>query len=253
MLATLIIIVRVLLQRRRVTSQRSAWNRSRRIIIQLISLSTLYTIVWLPCVICSVITIFTPVPFISALNSSYLSYYQYLASLLCPLVCLLGLPEIRDKLRICKKVRPQIAAATQHTLHRLETHHHHQQKWTALSHLHIFPENKLSIDCVAWRVHYRISLFCCEFSCEQTDRQTLWYRKRRRKRHRMRARETHKKRIHIGHWIVTKLDWIDWYSHHPPAFGYLVLQLMSNLQQDSMFPLPSLVSLVQPDCSPSLP
>ena len=81
-----------------------------------------------PCVICSVITIFTPVPFISALNSAYLSYYQYLASLLCPLVCLLGLPELRDKLRICKKVRPQIFGATQHTLQRLETHRHHQQK-----------------------------------------------------------------------------------------------------------------------------
>lgn len=127
MLATLIIIGRVLLQKRRVTSQRSVWNRSRRIIVQLISLSTLYTVVWLPCMICFVITIFTPVPFLSALNSAYLSYYQYGSSLLCPLVCLLGLPELRNKLRICKKVRPRIPGTTQRTLQRLETRHHHQK------------------------------------------------------------------------------------------------------------------------------
>jgi hypothetical protein len=41
-LATWIIIVRVLIQKHRVTAQRTVWQRSRRIIMQLIVLSALY-------------------------------------------------------------------------------------------------------------------------------------------------------------------------------------------------------------------
>jgi hypothetical protein len=98
-LATLVIIIRVLSQKRRVATQRSIWQRSRRIIIQLVVLSVSYMIVWLPCVICFVITLFTPVPFLSALYSAYLSYYQYVSSLLCPFVCLISSPEIRQAFR----------------------------------------------------------------------------------------------------------------------------------------------------------
>ncbi len=42
---TWIIIIRVLIQRRRVTTQRTVWQRSRRMIMQMISVSVLYMIV----------------------------------------------------------------------------------------------------------------------------------------------------------------------------------------------------------------
>jgi hypothetical protein len=93
------------MQKRRAASQRSVWHRSRRIIVQLISLSTLYTLVWLPCVLCFVATIFTSRPWLSAFYGNYLSYYQYLSSLTCPFVCLLGLPEIRRTLTGAEQLR----------------------------------------------------------------------------------------------------------------------------------------------------
>lgn len=107
-LATWIIIIRVLIQKRRITTQRTVWQRSRRIIIQLISLSALYMIVWLPCVICFVITLFTPVQFLTDFYSAYLSYYQYISSLLCPFACLLGSPEIRQALKNNRLIQPSI-------------------------------------------------------------------------------------------------------------------------------------------------
>ncbi|CAF1199867.1 unnamed protein product [Adineta steineri] len=105
---TWIIIIRVLIQKQRVNSQRTVWQRSRRIIMQLIVLSALYMIVWLPCVICFVITLFTPVPFLTALYGAYLSYYQYIACLLCPFACLLGSSEIRQVMRNTRVVQPSM-------------------------------------------------------------------------------------------------------------------------------------------------
>ena len=116
-IATWIIIIRVLIQRGRINTQRTVWQRSRRIIIQLISLSALYMIVWLPCVICFVITLFTPVPFLTAFYSAYLSYYQYISSLLCPFICLLGSPEIRHALRNNRLIQPTVQGIRQTTNH----------------------------------------------------------------------------------------------------------------------------------------
>lgn len=112
LLATSIIIIRVVIQKRRAATQRTVWQRSRRIIIQLLALSALYLVVWLPCVICFVITLFTSAPFLSALYPAYLSYYQYLSSLLCPFVCLAGLPEVRLAMRSAIQWRPSKALFT---------------------------------------------------------------------------------------------------------------------------------------------
>ncbi|CAF1613897.1 unnamed protein product [Adineta ricciae] len=105
--ATLLIVIRVLIQKSRVTTQRSIWNRSRRLIVQLVALSTLYILVWLPCVICFVITLFTSSRLLSSIYSDYLSYYQYLSSLLCPFVCLAGLHKVRHALRCKNQLQPQ--------------------------------------------------------------------------------------------------------------------------------------------------
>lgn len=104
-LATWTIIIRVLIQRSYANVQRTAWQRSRRVIIQIFPLSALYTIVWMPCVICFVIPLFTPVPFLTAFYSAYLSYYQYFTCLLCPFACLLGSTDLRQHRRVQPTVR----------------------------------------------------------------------------------------------------------------------------------------------------
>ena len=104
--ATWAIIIRVIIQQRRSHAQRTVWQRSHRLIIQLVSLSALYMLVWIPCDICFVITLFTPVPFLTALYSAYLSYYQYIACLLCPFACLLGSADLRQTLRRTRTVHP---------------------------------------------------------------------------------------------------------------------------------------------------
>lgn len=108
LLVNVIIIARVLYQRARVQSQRTIWYRSRRIILQLMPLSSLFLLVWLPCVICFVIPLFTPNAFLTALYSNYLSYYQYISSLLCPFACLISLPEVHPKLQRFRRVQPRI-------------------------------------------------------------------------------------------------------------------------------------------------
>ncbi|CAF1188278.1 unnamed protein product [Rotaria sp. Silwood1] len=107
-IATCIIIIRVLFQNRRTGAQRTVWQRRRRIVMQLVALSTLYMIVWAPCVICFVITLFTPVPFLSAFYSAYLSYYQYISCLLCPFACLLGSSDIREAFKLNRFVQPSV-------------------------------------------------------------------------------------------------------------------------------------------------
>lgn len=98
-MATLVIIARVLIQRNRITSQRSVWRRTRRMILQLMPLSIVFLLAWLPSVICFVITLFQPDPVLSSFYANFLSYYQYASSLFCPFVCLLGLPEVRQKIK----------------------------------------------------------------------------------------------------------------------------------------------------------
>ena len=106
--ATWIIIIRVLIQRSHANVQRNAWQRSRRMIVQILPFSALYSIVWLPCVICFVITLFTPVPFLTAFYSAYLSYYQYISCLLCPFACLLGSADLRRPLREHRRIQPTV-------------------------------------------------------------------------------------------------------------------------------------------------
>jgi hypothetical protein len=96
--ATTILIVRVLFQKRRV-GQRGIWRRNRRMIIQLASISIMYIIVWIPSVVCSVVLLFVPNQNFFAFSTNVLSYFQYLSCLLCPFMSLIGLPEVRGSIK----------------------------------------------------------------------------------------------------------------------------------------------------------
>ena len=97
-IATTIIIVRVLLQKRRV-GQREIWRRNRKLVIQLASISIMYIVVWIPSVVCFIVPLIVPSPLSSQLTTGILNYSQYMSVLLCPFMCLIGLPEIRHSLK----------------------------------------------------------------------------------------------------------------------------------------------------------
>ncbi|CAF4270181.1 unnamed protein product, partial [Adineta steineri] len=78
--------------------QRAIWQRNRKMVIQLASLSTMYIAVWIPDIISYVIPIIVPNPLALDLASNVFCYFEYLAALLCPFVCLVGLPEVRQSI-----------------------------------------------------------------------------------------------------------------------------------------------------------
>ena len=94
----MVLIVRVLLQKRRV-GQRAIWRRNRKMVVQLASISIMYIVVWVPSVVCFVIPLIVPSPFAADLAASVLNYFQYVSNLLCPFMCLVGLPEIRGLIK----------------------------------------------------------------------------------------------------------------------------------------------------------
>ncbi|CAF3816814.1 unnamed protein product [Adineta steineri] len=67
-IATSLLIVRVLIQKRRV-NQREIWRRNRKMVVQLASISIMYMIIWIPSVICFVVPLIVPSPLSSQLLS----------------------------------------------------------------------------------------------------------------------------------------------------------------------------------------
>ncbi|CAF1506895.1 unnamed protein product [Adineta steineri] len=95
--ATMVLIIRVILQKHRV-GQRAIWQRNRKMVIQLAALSTMYIAVWIPNIISFVIPIIVPNQLALDLASNVFCYFEYFAVLLCPFVCLVGLPEVRQSI-----------------------------------------------------------------------------------------------------------------------------------------------------------
>jgi hypothetical protein len=97
-IATTVLIVRVIVQKRRV-GQREIWQRNRKMVLQLSSVSILYIIVWIPNILCYLISLLFPVPFAVELAADVLIYFPYISSLLCPFMCLVGLPEVLQSVK----------------------------------------------------------------------------------------------------------------------------------------------------------
>ncbi|CAF1316596.1 unnamed protein product [Adineta steineri] len=92
------LIISVLSQKRRI-GQREIWRRNRKMVIQLISISIIYMIIWIPNVVCHVIPLIVSsrLPYETA--TDILHYVQYIPTLLRPFMSLIGLPEIRESLK----------------------------------------------------------------------------------------------------------------------------------------------------------
>jgi len=82
-------------------------------VIQLASISIMYIIVWIPSVVCFVVPLIVPDPLALDLATAILNYVQYVSCLLCPFMCLVGLPEIRDSVKQMFKPSNHVQPLTQ--------------------------------------------------------------------------------------------------------------------------------------------
>ncbi|CAF1398210.1 unnamed protein product [Adineta steineri] len=96
--ASMLLIIRVLIQKRRI-GQREIWRRNRKMVIQLISISIIYMVIWIPNVVFHIIPLIVSSPLSSEIATGILSHVQYMPALLCPFMSLIGLPEIRKSLK----------------------------------------------------------------------------------------------------------------------------------------------------------
>ncbi len=92
------LISRVIVQKRRV-GQRAIWQRNRKMVLQLSSISIMYIIVWIPSILCYLIALIFQIAFAFDLASNVFIYFKYITSLLCPFMCLVGLPEVFQSIK----------------------------------------------------------------------------------------------------------------------------------------------------------
>ncbi|CAF3421351.1 unnamed protein product [Rotaria sp. Silwood1] len=97
-LGSILLVIRVIGKRLRIVHNFS-WRRNRRMVIQLLSISVFYIIIWVPIIVCFLMVLYAPNPIVLNLSVSYLNYYQYICMLLYPLICLTGLKEAQKPLK----------------------------------------------------------------------------------------------------------------------------------------------------------
>lgn len=94
-----LLIIRVIRQKRRM-SQKNVWKKNFGMLVQLLSVSILHTVVWMPVIIVIIIALGSNPPsdlIIQLQGSLVLINIIYLAVLGNPVVCLYAIPEIREK------------------------------------------------------------------------------------------------------------------------------------------------------------
>ncbi|CAF2021972.1 unnamed protein product [Rotaria magnacalcarata] len=97
-LANMILLLRVTHQKRAMKSA-NTWQKYRLVYVQLVSISILYFIIWIPFVIISLIRLFYDALFLQDMTMLIINYCLYICLLASPLICLLGLPTVRRNLR----------------------------------------------------------------------------------------------------------------------------------------------------------
>lgn len=93
-LANVALVARVVWQKRRL-QQPISWQKQRRMTLQLLSISWLYFVAWLPNTIIAVIQEINDSDFVAEIQANYVFDLLYLVCLLMPWVCLGMLPEFK--------------------------------------------------------------------------------------------------------------------------------------------------------------
>jgi hypothetical protein len=98
-LINVLLVVQVLVLKRRM-KQQHVWRRNKRLIIQLLCISSLYISVWIPIIVAVNLLIYQPnLTQVLALYNSYLAFSTYLVPIFCPFVSLIGVPELRKAMK----------------------------------------------------------------------------------------------------------------------------------------------------------
>ncbi|CAF1057959.1 unnamed protein product [Adineta steineri] len=94
MLANIVLIIRVIRQRLR--QQRAvSWSKQRRMTIQLISISSLYLLIWIPSIIFGLIQQISPTDEIDEIQTDYVEDLTYFICLLIPWIGIGMLPDFK--------------------------------------------------------------------------------------------------------------------------------------------------------------
>lgn len=94
-----LLIIRVIQQKRRMATK-NVWKKNLGMLVQLLSVSVLHTVVWMPVILVIIVVLAskTPSDLILQLQGSWvLINIIYLAVLGNPVVCIFAIPEIREK------------------------------------------------------------------------------------------------------------------------------------------------------------
>ncbi|UJR20156.1 hypothetical protein I4U23_023288 [Adineta vaga] len=89
----ILLILRVVYQKYRIQHGRT-WRTTRKLALQLFSISFLFLSIYLPLIIISLVRIWFDPYFLLLFGVLYMAYSVYLVPLLMPFICLISLPEI---------------------------------------------------------------------------------------------------------------------------------------------------------------
>ncbi|CAF1180572.1 unnamed protein product [Adineta steineri] len=100
-LINIILLFRVI-YRKQAMKIANTWRKNRLMYIQLVSISVLYFIIWIPFCIISLIRLFYNPFFLQDVTMLLINYCLYICPLASPLISLVGLPVVRQHLRRLK-------------------------------------------------------------------------------------------------------------------------------------------------------
>lgn len=110
---TLMLIVRMIKQKRQMRNNRVHWRRYRRMIIQLLTLVSLFLVLTLPSFVIGIVQNCCLPTFGAALQIPYFTFLIRFSTILMPFMCLSTLPEIWFKLLPCKQTQVRSVGTVQ--------------------------------------------------------------------------------------------------------------------------------------------
>ncbi|CAF3154467.1 unnamed protein product [Rotaria sp. Silwood2] len=97
-LANMILLLRFT-YKKRAMKQANTWRKYHLMYVQLVSISMLYFIIWIPFIIVSLIRLFYDPLFLQDVTILVMTYCLYICPLASPFISLVGLPGVRRRLR----------------------------------------------------------------------------------------------------------------------------------------------------------
>ncbi len=94
LLANVALVIRVIKQKRR-RRQTIPWSKQRRMTLQLLGMSSLYLITWIPSIVVGFIQQLKPSSFLYRIEEDYIADLTYLICLFLPWICIGLLPEFK--------------------------------------------------------------------------------------------------------------------------------------------------------------